>query len=38
MLRGIFTYDHRFGDAATTLKFAKMIKHYVEDPEGFDIN
>lgn len=38
MLTAIFTYDHRFGDASLSLKFLKIIKDYVEDPENFNID
>ena len=32
----VCTVDHRFGDAALFLKFLKIMKAYVEDPEGFN--
>lgn len=38
ILRAVFTYDHRFGDAQTVIKFANIIKDYVENPENFDIS
>lgn len=31
----VFTCDHRFGDASLALRFIKIIKSYVEDPENF---
>lgn len=38
LLRAIFTFDHRYGDAAAALKFIRIIKDYVEDPENFNID
>jgi pyruvate dehydrogenase E2 component (dihydrolipoamide acetyltransferase) len=38
MLSTVYTFDHRFGDAALSQKFCKIIKAYVEDPENFDID
>ena len=37
LMTTVFTVDHRFGDAALALKFLKIVKDYVEDPENFDI-
>lgn len=36
MMTCIVTVDHRYGDAGLALKFLRIIKDYVEDPEGFD--
>lgn len=38
MLTGVYTFDHRFGDAGIATKFIRIVKAYVEDPEGFDSN
>ena len=38
MLHAVFTYDHRFGDASLSIKFAAIIKDYVEDPENFNVD
>ena len=34
----VVTLDHRYGDAGLALKFLRIIKDYVEDPEAFDID
>ena len=38
LITSVFTFDHRFGDASLALKFLKIIKNYVEDPETFNID
>lgn len=38
MLNAVFTLDHRFGDASLVLKFFKIMKDYIEDPEGFNLD
>ena len=30
--------DHRYGDASLGMKFIRIIKDYVEDPENFNID
>ena len=31
----IYTCDHRFGDAAIVVRFVRIIKDFIEDPENF---
>jgi pyruvate/2-oxoglutarate dehydrogenase complex dihydrolipoamide acyltransferase (E2) component len=38
MMTTVWTFDHRYGDAAQAVKQIKIIKDYVEDPENFDIS
>lgn len=38
MITAVYTFDHRFGDAALSVKFCKIIKDFVEDPENFNID
>ncbi len=38
MMTVVYTYDHRFGDAANGLRFLKLIHDYVEDPENFNLD
>jgi 2-oxoglutarate dehydrogenase E2 component (dihydrolipoamide succinyltransferase) len=34
----IYTFDHRYGDAAVGVRMLRVIKDYFEDPENFDYN
>jgi pyruvate/2-oxoglutarate dehydrogenase complex dihydrolipoamide acyltransferase (E2) component len=34
----VYTFDHRFGDAGLSIKFLRIIKDYIEDPENFDLD
>mmetsp|Transcript_19197 Transcript_19197/g.18337 ORF Transcript_19197/g.18337 Transcript_19197/m.18337 type:complete len:148 (+) Transcript_19197:550-993(+) len=36
MLKGVYTLDHRYGDASLTLRMFKILKEYIEDPESFN--
>jgi pyruvate/2-oxoglutarate dehydrogenase complex dihydrolipoamide acyltransferase (E2) component len=38
IINAVFTFDHRFGDAALVIKFNKILREYVEDPENFNID
>ena len=38
MCKVVFTMDHRFGDASLVLKFLKIVKEYVENPETFNLD
>lgn len=31
----VFTADHRYGDAAVGMKLMRLMKDYIENPEGF---
>lgn len=36
MMKCVFTFDHRQGDAAIVLQMLKIMRHIVEDPETFN--
>ena len=36
MMTTIFTFDHRFGDAAVAAHTIKVATNFIEDPENFD--
>jgi 2-oxoglutarate dehydrogenase E2 component (dihydrolipoamide succinyltransferase) len=38
ILNAVCTFDHRYGDASISVKFLKIIRAYVTDPEGFNID
>ncbi len=38
MMTCVVTLDHRYGDAGLALKFLRIIKDYIEDPEAFNID
>jgi pyruvate/2-oxoglutarate dehydrogenase complex dihydrolipoamide acyltransferase (E2) component len=35
MMSVVFTFDHRFGDAAIIGQFCQIVKECLEDPENF---
>jgi pyruvate/2-oxoglutarate dehydrogenase complex dihydrolipoamide acyltransferase (E2) component len=38
MMTVIYTFDHRYGDAGLGVRFLRIIKAYIEDPENFNID
>jgi len=36
ILTGVFTFDHRFGDAAVAGNMLKVTADYISDPENFN--
>ena len=38
MMTSVYTFDHRFGDAALGIKFLRIIKEYIEDPDNFNLD
>lgn len=38
MMTTVYTFDHRFGDAALGMKFLRILKDYIEDPENFNLD
>lgn len=37
-MKVVYTIDHRFGDAALGMKFMRIYKDYIEDPENFNLD
>ena len=35
MMTIVYTFDHRFGDAAIIIQFLKVVAAILEDPENF---
>ena len=38
MMSAVITFDHRYGDGAVCLRLYSILRDYIIDPEGFDIN
>lgn len=36
IMTGVFTFDHRFGDAAVAGHALNVTTEYIEDPDNFD--
>ena len=38
IMTSVYTFDHRYGDAAVGMRFEKIVRAYLNDPEHFDFD